>query len=133
MWLKKRPHKFNARPMTKLCSYGHLHRSGLEYSVCDIVKLRELAGELKHVRHESPIRVCCRNEACLVRERVIYIADFETIDLRTGETLFIEAKGKRLPEFSIKLRLYRHTCVFPLEIWEGDWRCPKLIETVIPK
>lgn len=30
----------------------------------------------------------------------------------------------------MKLRLYRHYGVLPLEIWGGTWRNPRLIEIV---
>jgi hypothetical protein len=108
-----------------LCALGHSHRSKLESSVCALIQLREKAGELHLVRAESTVY--------LTAARIAYIVDFECMDLKTKEPLYIEAKGAVTAVFAIKRRLWKHFGPGRLEIWKGDWRHPALDEFIIPK
>jgi len=104
------------------CSYGFSHRSKLEYAVCQLIWLREKAGELKHIQHECNIH--------LTKARVLYIPDFKC-ETRDG-LLFIEAKGYEAARWPTIKKLWKHYGPGPLEIWKGMHRRPILDETIIP-
>lgn len=114
-------HKYNATQSLK-CAYGFSHRSKLESSVCQLIYLREKAGELVHINHEQHVY--------LTKARILFIPDFHC--LKDGKDYFIEAKGMETPEYRIKRRLWMHYALAPLEVWKGSHTNPKLSETIIP-
>lgn len=105
------------------CQYGHSHRSKLESAVCQLVWLREKAGELKLIGAEVTIH--------LSAARIVYIPDLHC--LKDGKDLFIEAKGFQTPEWRIKRRLWLAYGPAPLEVWAGNHAYPKLSEVLHPK
>lgn len=126
--------KYKNEAVLAPCHWGYSHRSKLESSVCQLLMLREKAGEIEHVAHEVHTLICGPlGHACDHKCKIEYIADFEFKLLKTGEHLFVEAKGFSSDTWPLKLRLYRHYGALPLEIWGGTWRYPRLIETVKPK
>lgn len=106
------------------CSYGGTHRSLLEAAVCQIIWLREKAGEIQHVQHEVHLY--------LSDARIGYIVDFRCKDLKTGEDLYIEAKGFANDRWPILKKLYQFYGPGTLEIWKGSHRGPTLAETIVP-
>lgn len=109
----------------QLCSYGFSHRSKLEHAVCDLIRLRELAGEIVHLKHEDT--------QYLGEARYKYIPDWKVRDVKSGEEFWIEAKGygdKRWPTTKKQWAAYGPG---KLEIWGGDHRGPRLDKTIIPQ
>ncbi len=121
VWGKRPKTKFSN--VSSTCSYGHSHRSKLESSVCQIISLREEAGELKLIGAEVTVH--------LSDARIVYIPDFHCV--KDGQQIFIEAKGFQTPEWRIKRRLWLAYGPAPLEIWMGSHLNPKLSETLYPK
>lgn len=122
--LKSNPKVKNATPTTG-CAYGFSHRSKLEAAVCQIVFLREKAGEIVHLQHEDHIY--------LTDARIGYVADFKVQDSITGEVFWIESKGFANDTWPIKKRLYKTYGPGKLEIWTGYHTRPVLTETIVPK
>lgn len=106
------------------CALGHSHRSKLESSVCQIIQLREKAGELTLLQVEDHVY--------LTAARIGYVPDFKCLDKSTGEFLWIEAKGFANDRWPMKKKLWKHYGPGPLEIWMGHHGNPKLVETIIP-
>lgn len=119
-----RPNKYR-NTETVGCHYGFSHRSKLEASVCQLIKLREAAGEIEHVQHECHVY--------LSEARIAYVADFKCVDLKSGDTFFIEAKGYANDRWPTIKKLYKFYGPGRLEIWTGTHRNPQLTETIIPK
>ena len=106
------------------CDLGHSHRSKLESAVCAILQWREKAGEIRIVQAEKHIY--------LSRAKIVYIVDWECEELKTGDALFVEAKGYEDPKWPIKLKLWRVYGPGKLEIWKGSHKKPYLDEVVTP-
>lgn len=122
-WNRYRRNKLGNTKVTSLCHYGYTHRSKLERAVCDLIVLREKAGELKHVSHEFRCR--------LSDAEIIYIADFRCE--KNGVPFFIESKGFPTQKWVIVKKLWRVYGLGVLQIYGGSWTKPILIETIIPK
>ena len=107
-----------------LCALNHSHASKLESSVCQMIQLREKAGELKLIQVQAKVY--------LTRARIGYIPDFLCTDLRTGGDLFVEAKGWPNDTWPIKKKLWKYYGPAPLEIWTGSHLRPVLDEVIVP-
>lgn len=107
-----------------LCSYNHSHSSKLESAVCGLIRLREMAGELRLLQVEDHV---------LLSGWYLYIPDFKCLNLVTNEEFWIEAKGKGDGRWPSTKKGWRHDGPGPLEIWAGPWQHPFLSETIVPK
>jgi hypothetical protein len=107
------------------CSLGHSHRSQLEISVCALLLLRQKAGELELLKAEDHL--------LLSDARIKYIADFKCLDVRTGETFWVEAKGFANDRWPIVKKLWAAYGPGALEIWQGTAARPVLTETIVPR
>lgn len=105
--------------------HGISFASKLEASVYMILKAREQAGEIKVLQIQDHVY--------LTRAEIHYIPDFKCVDLRSGETFFVEAKGYANERWPMKKRLWKFYGPGPLEIWMGTHQRPILKETLIPK
>lgn len=119
---KKKEKKYGNEEVDSLCSYGFSHRSKLERSVCELIRLRELAGDLEHLAHEETVY--------LSRARYRYVADFKCRD-KAG-VLFIEAKGFADKRWPTTKKLWKAYGPGRLEIWIGNHRRPVLEKTIVP-
>jgi hypothetical protein len=134
---KQKKHKFGAKSVTSLCHYGFSHRSKLERAVCDMIWLREKAGELRHVGHERRLTLYSQTEG-----KVTYVADFEVFPLPYPQrvpveggippTIFIEAKGVATAPWRRIVKAWKQVGVSPLEVYGGNYRRPKLLYTLDP-
>jgi hypothetical protein len=106
------------------CQMGHSHRSKLEGAVCQLIQLREKAGELELVQVEDHVY--------LTLARIGYVPDFKCKDLQTGEFFWVEAKGYENDRWPIKKKLWKFYGPGLLEIWRGTHLRPVLDEIVIP-
>lgn len=104
---------------------GYRFDSKLEASVYQLLKLREKSGELKIKQHQKHIY--------LSEARVIYIPDFECVDVASGAIFYVEAKGFESPRWPTVKKLWKFFGPGRLEIWKGTYKNPKLVETIIPK
>lgn len=106
------------------CALGHSHRSKLESAVCQILQLRQKAGELEIVQVEDHVY--------LTDARIGYVPDFKC-RYPSGEIFWVEAKGFENDRWPMKKKLWKFYGPGALEIWKGTWRKPTLVETVIPR
>lgn len=106
------------------CALGHSHRSKLETAVCQIIQLREKAGEIELLQVEDHV---------LISGWYLYVPDFKCRDLKTGEEFWIEAKGFGNDRWPSTRKGWKHCGPGKLEVWKGDYRNPKLDEVIIPK
>lgn len=103
---------------------GHSFSSKLELAVYQMLKHRQLAGEITAIQVQAHVY--------LTDARILYIPDFRCT-LENGEDLFVEAKGFQTDVYRIKRRLWMHYGLAPLEVWMGSPTRLRLEETIIPK
>ena len=87
---------------------GHSFASKLEAAVYQLLMFRERAGEIKIVQLQSRVY--------LTDSRILYIPDFQCLNLKAENVFFVEAKGFETPDWKIKKRLWEHYGPAPLEI-----------------
>lgn len=122
---KKRDQNSKMGNTPSVCTLGHSHRSKLEGAVCQMLQLREKAGELEIVQAEDHVY--------LTLARVLYVPDFKCRDTKTGEFIWIEAKGFASDRWPTIRKLWKVYGPGVLEIWKGTYRNPMLTETIIPR
>lgn len=124
----RRKHKYGA---DRTQSAGYSFASKLESAVHELLKLRQLAGEIASVEVQSRIRVCCPppHEHCDSKCKVEYIPDFRCTR-PDGSVFYAEAKGMQTTDYRIKRRLFLHHRSETLEFWGGSARKPVLIEVL---
>jgi hypothetical protein len=109
--------------------YGNKKSGGfsskLENSLHGLLLLREKAGELEDIKLQHVV--------LLTEAKIKYIADFSAIDTATGKRIYFESKGFKTAVWAIKKRLWAYYGPGPLEIYEGSYKNPIHVETVIPK
>lgn len=133
-WNRRAAGKYGNEKTVAPCAYGFSHRSKLEAAVCQVIHLREKAGEIAHVAHEVHVRICGpEGHECDHKRKIESVVDFEVRDVKTGGRVFIESKGFASPVWPIKLRLWRHYRTERLEIWGGSWQRPRLQEVIEAK
>ncbi len=98
--------------------------SKFESAIYDMLLLRQKLGEIKNIR--------CQHPTHLTRAQIGLKVDFSYEDMN-GKITFVEAKGFPTEGWKIKKKLWAYYGPGPLEIWQGDYRRPKLSETLIPK
>ena len=114
-----------------LCTLNHSHRSKLESALCEMLRLRELAGEIRELTAEVRVLICGpEGHECDHKRKIESIVDFRAIDVKTGEYIFFEAKGFLAPTWPIKRRLWMHNRSERLEIYKGRHPYPKLDEVI---
>lgn len=117
-----------------LCSLNHAHPSGLEASVCQILQLREKAGEIRNLKYQSTVHL-----GYGIKWKVDWGFEYHVL-AHTGlgpcwvwSPWFAEAKGAETRDYKLKLRMWKGGCgPAPLEIWRGTARRPMLTETIHP-
>lgn len=114
-------HKYRA---SRISHAGYSFASRLEASVFDMIKMMELAGEIKFLRSQVHVP--------LTEAKIVYIVDFLVEDIKTGQEIYYEAKGFETPEWKIKKRLWKHYGPGPLLIYGGSYKNPRFIDEVIP-
>ena len=99
------------------------YSSKLEAAVRQILDLREKAGEISDIQRGGV------HLTCGIRWNV----DFNYLDVKTGERVWVEAKGVETERYRICLKLWRGGFgPGDLEVWKGNWRRPMLVEIVKP-
>lgn len=107
-----------------VCAKGHSHRSKLESSVCQILQLRERAGEIKILQVEDHVY--------LTLAKISYVVDWRCEYVKSKEIFWVEAKGYGNDRWPMKKKLWKHYGPGALEIWMGSHEKPYLAETIVP-
>lgn len=99
--------------------------SKLEAAVHQILLLREKAGEIQAIKRQASVDL-----GFGIRWKV----DFCFIQCASGDVCYAEAKGRWTADAALKLRMWRNGAIqAPLEIWQGNYRKPELVEIVKPR
>lgn len=121
---KRGSNKFGA--LRTVCpSKGHPHPSLLECSVCELLTLREKAGDIRNVKWQHTV---------LLDYGIRWKIDFSFEQGPDWHLVFAEAKGKEDRDYALKIRMWKGGCaIAPLEIWKGTHQRPVLVELFYPK
>lgn len=103
---------------------GRSFDSKLEANVFEMLRLRELAGEITEIKQQVNVH--------LTKARILYKPDYSYIDCETQETIYVEAKGFETPVWRIKRRLWKCYGPGPLMVYRGANQNFFLKETLIP-
>lgn len=114
--------KYNA---TKQELDGYNFASKLEASTYTLLKARQNAGEIQILQ--------CQDHIYLTDAEIHYIPDFKCLDMKTGETFWVESKGFESPLWPTKKKLWKFYGPGKLEVWKGHHARPYLDEVIIPK
>lgn len=98
--------------------------SKLESAVGQILLAKERLGELSDIKRQQTVR--------LTEAQITYRADFSYTETITGKTVWVEAKGVELERWRMIKKLWGHYGPGRLEIYKGNYRAPKLVETIEP-
>ena len=109
----------------KISHSGYSFASKLEAALFDLLKLRQMAGEISDVK--------CQDHIHLTRARIQMIPDFKFFDIKTQTIMWAEAKGFQTSDWRIKRKLWTVYGPGPLEIWMGSHSKPYLDETIKPE
>jgi len=107
--------------------------SKLEKAVGEHLRLLEKAGELRDVREQVRVQVCCGDPECRRAMAIHLIPDFSAFDVKLGKTVYFEAKGFETPEYRIKRRLWMHYGAGPLRVFQGTYKKFSMTEEINPK
>ncbi len=117
------PHKYGARKT--VCSVGHHHPSALESSVCELLILREKAGDIRILKYQASVEL-----AYGIKWKIDWSFEQGPDWILT----YAEAKGADTPDFRLKLRMFREGAgKGPLELWRGTHARPYLEKIIHPK
>ena len=100
------------------------YASKLEEAVRWILDLRLRQGLIKNIKEQQTIYLTEAKIKCRI--------DFMFEDNKTGQVMCAEAKGLESDRWIIIKKLWPHYCIYPLEIWKGSYKNPKLTEIVMP-
>lgn len=118
--------KRNRAPRIKDRRTADGYGSKLEQAVGQILELREKAGEIRNIRRQVPVVLQDGPRELKITWKV----DFSFEDVASGRTHYAEAKGFKTEVYLLKLKLFRANPHGPCEIWEGNWRSPKMVEVI---
>ena len=96
--------------------------SKLENAVYQILKMQELAGEIKDLR--------CQHSTKLTDAEIPYRVDFSYTDPKTNKTVYVEAKGAQTPSWRIKRKLWTKYGHGTLIIYKGTYKKPYIDEII---
>lgn len=93
--------------------------------MCGLLQERERAKEIEVISREKHL--------LLSAAEIKYIVDFECRDLKTGQALYVEAKGFENERWPIIKKLWRAYGYGPLEVWKGTHMRPRIDEIIHPR
>ena len=125
--------KFGAKKT--LCKWAaHPHPSRLEASVCDLLALRQKAGDIRELKWQHTVHL-----AFGIKWKVDWSFEQEVRDgthdgyFTFWQQRFAEAKGVEDRGFKLKLRMWKEGCgPGPLELWRGSYQRPYLDRIYFP-
>lgn len=128
---RPRGQKFNA---TKVFQHGRYWASRLELAVYEMLLMMERGGKLTDIRCQVRVKFHTYEDGIITM-----IPDFTALDLKTNETIFIEAKGFPTREWVRKKKAWHRAQndingnpLGKLYVYAGNWRYPKLSEIIEP-
>lgn len=122
-WFKNRSrNKYNAKPTDG-------YPSKLEAAVGALLELRQKAGEISDIKRQQTVVLQDGPRSVKISWRV----DFSYVDNQTREVWYCEAKGLRSREYLLKLKMWRANPPANLEIYEGSYKRPTLVERIEKK
>lgn len=104
---------------------GYSFGSKLEAAGFDLLKLKELAGEIKILNVQDRVS--------LTNANIIYIADFKCLDIATNKEYWVEIKGFETDVWRIKRRLWMHYGPGRLIVYKGNKHGLFIDEEILPK
>ena len=96
--------------------------SKLEAAIFEQLSLLEKAGEIIDLSRQAGVD--------LTLAEIRWKIDFSYIDAHTNKRVFAEAKGVEDERYKIFKKLWPFYGFGDLQVWKGNYRCPKVVETI---
>jgi hypothetical protein len=109
-------------PPKRVKHAGYSFASKLEAALFDILKSKEVAGEVSDIKVQPKVY--------LTDARILMIPDFSVIE--NGFVVYYEAKGVQTDVWRIKRRLWQFYGPAPLRVYMGSHRRLFLSEELVP-
>lgn len=119
---RRAANKYGAR---KTIVEGKSFPSALEGSVYALLRNLERAKEITALQLQD----CVRFPGTKIKSKI----DFSYTDVKTGERIWVEAKGVEGARWVVIRQLWVTHGPGKLQIYKGTWRRPLLTETIQPK
>jgi hypothetical protein len=103
---------------------GYTFASKAEASCYSMLKLMELAGEIKILSLQDKVY--------LTHAKILYKPDFKIMDLVANKVVWVEFKGKETASWGIKRRLWKFYGPGPLRVFKAQGSRIFLHEEIIP-
>ena len=116
---KPSKHKYNAKKCEVM---GRNFPSQLEGSVYSFLKQLESLGDIENIRQQVEKTVTAE---------ITYTIDFVVFDKRSGEDVFVEAKGIESDKWRYFKKGWKTSGHGKLEVYKGNYRKPVLAEVVL--
>lgn len=91
--------------------------SKLEAAGYDLLKLRELAGEIKNIKCQQAVTLLEKNG-----QKIRWKIDFSFELCADGSLEYAEIKGVETADYKLKLKIYKMDPPAPLTIYKGTYR-----------
>lgn len=99
--------------------------SKMEAAGFDLLKLREMAGEIKDIKCQQAVTLAQGNGL-----KLRWKIDFSFVIAATGQLEYAEIKGVETSDYRIKLKLYKMNPPAPLTIYKGNYRRLYIVERI---
>jgi hypothetical protein len=99
--------------------------SKLEAAGYDLLKMREMAGEIKDIKCQQAVTLIERNG-----HSIRWKIDFSFWHIPTDQLEYAEIKGVETEDYKIKLKLYKMDPPAPLTIYKGTYQRLYIVERV---
>lgn len=118
--------RFRGREGRKTAVKTNGFSSKLENAVHEILKRRQAEGELTDIKCQQTFRLQDGDRTVSIKWKI----DFSATEVKTGKTIYFEAKGFEESVYKLKLKMWRKHKYATLEIWRGTYQRPFLSERI---
>jgi hypothetical protein len=107
---------------------GQSFPSKLEAAVYMELLLLVRSGEYRNLKRQASVELQGGGAAT----RIAWKLDFSLERVADGATVYVEAKGKEMPDYVLKLKIWRERRPAELWIFKGHHECPRRVEVIQP-
>jgi len=115
-------------------SDGRSFQSCSERDLYELIKARQLAGEVELIQTQAKVSVCGpQGHSCDSKCKIEYWPDFKIREVASGEIIYEEMKGFATDVWRIKRRLWFHYGPGLLRVYGKNSRGVYLAEEIYPR
>ena len=112
----------------KTFQHGRYWPSKLELAVYEMLLMMQRGGKIKDLKCQVRVRFHTYEYG-----NTVMIPDFSAFDIKTEQTIYIEAKGYPTREWLRKKKAWGVGGPGNLYVYTGSWKYPKLSMIIVPQ